>query len=75
MGDSGYVSVGIPAGRYGSVLVHAEGQAHEFAATSSVEVAAGTTVRITGVAGTGLQVEPAGPAGQATPADGTAARS
>lgn len=70
VGASGHVSVGIPAGRYGSVLVHAEGQAHEFAATSGAEVPAGTTVRITGVAGTGLIVEPATPATPATPADG-----
>ncbi len=69
VGDSGYVSVGIPAGRYGSVLVHAEGQAHEFAATSGAEIAAGTTVRITGIAGTGLLVEPAGQTVPAAPAD------
>jgi membrane protein implicated in regulation of membrane protease activity len=59
VGNSAYVSVGIPAGRYGSVMVHVEGQAHEFAATSSVEVPAGVTVRVTGVAGTGLMVMPA----------------
>jgi membrane protein implicated in regulation of membrane protease activity len=58
VGDSGYVSVAIPAGRLGSVMVKAEGQSHEFAATSSVEVPAGATVRITGVGGTGLIVEP-----------------
>lgn len=57
VGGSAYVSVGIPAGRYGSVLVHAEGQTHEFAATSTVEVPSGATVRVTGVAGTGLIVE------------------
>jgi membrane-bound ClpP family serine protease len=59
VGDTAYVTVGIPAGRLGSVLVHAEGQAHEYAATSSVEVPAGVTVRVTGVAGTGLIVEAA----------------
>jgi membrane protein implicated in regulation of membrane protease activity len=70
VGDVAYVSVGIPAGRYGSVLVKAEGQTHEFAATSSVEVAAGTSVRITAVAGTGFMVEPAGQAGEAAPTEG-----
>jgi membrane protein implicated in regulation of membrane protease activity len=68
VGDSGFVSVGIPAGRYGSVMVHAEGQAHEFAATSSVEIPAGVAVRIVGVAGTGLVVETAGPLAAGTDA-------
>jgi membrane-bound ClpP family serine protease len=58
IGDDAYVSVGIPAGRYGSVLVKKEGQTHEFSATSSHEVASGTTARVTGVAGSGLIVEP-----------------
>ncbi len=60
VGDTAFVQVSIPAGRHGSVLVHAEGQSHEFAATASSEVAAGTTVRIVGVAGTGLIVAPEG---------------
>ena len=58
IGDDAFVSVGIPAGRYGSVLVKKEGQTHEFSATSSNEVPAGTTARVTGVAGSGLIVEP-----------------
>ena len=33
IGDDAFVSVGIPAGRYGSVLVKKEGQTHEFSAT------------------------------------------
>lgn len=56
VGSDAYVSVGIPAGRYGSVLVKAEGQTHEFSATSDVEIAAGRTVTITGTAGTGVIV-------------------
>ena len=56
MGDEAYVSVGIPAGRYGSVLVKAEGQTHEFSATSDQEIPAGRTVTITGTAGTGVIV-------------------
>jgi membrane protein implicated in regulation of membrane protease activity len=62
IGDDAFVSVGIPAGHYGSVLVKKEGQTHEFAATSSSEVVAGSTARVTGVAGSGLIVEPIGSA-------------
>ena len=57
VGRDAFVAVGIPAGRFGSVLVKAEGQTHEFTATSSVDVPAGTTVRVTGLAGTGLIVD------------------
>lgn len=57
IGDDAFVAVGIPAGRFGSVLVKKEGQTHEFSATASTDVAAGTTVRVIGVAGTGLIVE------------------
>ena len=49
----------IPAGRYGSVLVKAEGQTHEFSATASVDIGAGSVARVSGVAGSGLIVEPA----------------
>ena len=37
VGDDAFVSVGIPAGRYGSVLVKKEGQTHEFSATASTD--------------------------------------
>jgi membrane protein implicated in regulation of membrane protease activity len=57
VGDDAFVAVGIPAGRFGSVLVKKEGQTHEFSATASTDVAAGTTVRVIGVAGAGLIVE------------------
>ena len=67
VGESAYVSVAIPAGRYGTVLVHAEGQTHEFAATSGAEVPSGSTVQVVGVAGTGLIVEAAQPAQPAAP--------
>lgn len=56
IGDDAYVSVGIPAGHYGSVLVKKEGQTHEFSATASTDIAPGTTARVTGVAGSGLIV-------------------
>jgi membrane protein implicated in regulation of membrane protease activity len=58
VGREGSVSVAIPAGRQGTVYVRAEGQTHELGATASVDIAGGTPVRITGVAGTGLVVEP-----------------
>ena len=57
VGDTAFVSVGIPAGRYGSVLVKKEGQTHEFSATASVDVTVGTTARVIGIAGNGLIVE------------------
>lgn len=57
VGDDAFVAVGIPAGHFGSVLVKKEGQTHEFSATASTDVAAGTTVRVIGVAGAGLIVE------------------
>jgi membrane protein implicated in regulation of membrane protease activity len=57
VGDTAFVSVAIPAHRYGSVLVKKEGQTHEYSATASVEIAAGTTARVIGVAGNGLIVE------------------
>ena len=62
IGRDAFVQVGIPAGRYGSVLVKAEGQTHEFTATSSQEIVTGTVTRVTGVAGVGLIVEPIIPA-------------
>ena len=34
VGDTAFVAVGIPAGRYGSVLVKKEGQTHEYSATA-----------------------------------------
>ena len=58
VGRDAYVGVGIPAGKLGSVIVKAEGQTHEFGATASVDIPAGTTVRVTGTAGTGLIVAP-----------------
>ncbi len=56
VGSTAYVAVGIPAGRYGSVLVKAEGQTHEFSATSDMDIPAGRTVTITGTAGSGVIV-------------------
>jgi membrane protein implicated in regulation of membrane protease activity len=68
VGTEAAVSTAIPAGRHGSVYVRAEGQTHEISATSSTEVAAGTIVKVTGVAGTALMVAPVAPA-VATPTE------
>jgi membrane protein implicated in regulation of membrane protease activity len=57
IGDDAYVSVAIPAGRYGSVLVKKEGQTHEFSATASIDIPSGTVARVSGVAGNGLIVQ------------------
>jgi membrane protein implicated in regulation of membrane protease activity len=57
IGHDAYVQVSIPAGRYGSVLIKAEGQTHEFSATATADIMAGTVARVTGVAGAGLIVE------------------
>ncbi len=56
VGGTAYVSVAIPASRFGSILVKAEGQTHEFAATSDQDIPAGRTVTITGTAGSGVIV-------------------
>jgi membrane protein implicated in regulation of membrane protease activity len=61
VGRPASVSVSIPAGRFGTVLVKAEGQTHVFSATASVDIATGTPVTVTGTAGTGLIVAPVGP--------------
>jgi membrane protein implicated in regulation of membrane protease activity len=58
VGRTASVAVSIPAGRFGSVLVKAEGQTHEFSATAPIDIASGTPVRITATAGTGLVVAP-----------------
>ncbi len=70
VGHEVFVQVGIPAGRYGSVLVKAEGQTHEFSATSTSEIAAGSVARVRGVAGSGLIVEPITPTGPGPAHDG-----
>ncbi len=58
VGRTASVSVSIPAGRFGSVLVKAEGQTHEFSAT----------VTVTATAGTGLVVAPLAPPQSSSPA-------
>ena len=84
VGRQASVSVGIPAGRFGSVLVKAEGQTHELSATASVDIAPGSAVTVVGTAGIGLVVEPLAPSsgpsqdhagGAGTPPAGTPAGS
>jgi membrane protein implicated in regulation of membrane protease activity len=70
VGHEAYVQVGIPAGHYGSVLIKAEGQTHEFTATASVDIPAGTVARVTGVGGTGLIVESTTPPAPASAHEG-----
>ena len=58
VGKTASVSVSIPAGRFGTILIKAEGQTHEFSATASVDIASGAPVTVTATAGTGLVVTP-----------------
>ena len=75
VGRPASVSVSIPAGRFGSVLVKAEGQTHEFSATASVDIPTGTPVTVTGTAGTGLIVAPLAPNPPSSPPTGDPAAS
>ena len=56
VGHDAFVAITIPASHWGSVYVKAEGQNHEYSATSSEEIAAGTPVVVTGTAANGLVV-------------------
>ena len=59
VGSTGRVSVGIPANRYGSVLISFAGASHNMGATADVEIPAGRVVKVVGVAGSNLVVESA----------------
>jgi membrane protein implicated in regulation of membrane protease activity len=56
VGRSASVAVAIPAGRFGSVYVRAEGRTHEYSATASGDIPAGAHVTVTGAVGDGLVV-------------------
>lgn len=56
VGHDAFVAVDIPAGHWGSVYIKAEGQNHEYGATSSETIPAGTPVVVTGTAANGLVV-------------------
>jgi membrane-bound ClpP family serine protease len=58
VGSTGRVSVGIPANRFGTVLISFAGASHNLTATSDVEIANGHAVKVVGVAGTNLVVAP-----------------
>ena len=51
VGRHGRVTVGIPAGRNGSVILSYGGASHELTATADVAIATGSTVTITEVVG------------------------
>lgn len=57
VGRNGRVTVGIPAGRHGSVLLSYGGASHELTATADADIAAGSTVTITEVVGGTLIVK------------------
>ena len=58
VGLTGRVVVGIPKGRYGEVVVSFGGSNQKKTATSDTEISSGTTVTVTGVAGSVLIVAP-----------------
>jgi membrane-bound ClpP family serine protease len=57
IGSTGRVSVGIPANKFGSVLISFAGASHNLTATADVEISAGHDVKVVAVAGTNLVVE------------------
>jgi len=56
VGSTGRVSVGIPANRFGTVLISFAGASHNMTATADVEIAAGKSVKVVAVAGGNLVV-------------------
>jgi membrane-bound ClpP family serine protease len=59
IGSTGRVSVGIPASRFGTVLISFAGASHNMTATADVDIPAGRVVKVVAVAGTNLVVESA----------------
>jgi membrane protein implicated in regulation of membrane protease activity len=59
VGQTARVSVGIRAGHFGTVQLSYAGQSHELTATSDVDIAAGSVVKVESVAGSNLVVAPA----------------
>jgi membrane protein implicated in regulation of membrane protease activity len=65
VGQRGRVAVGVGPGRLGTVLVSYEGTTHSLTASADVELAPGTIVQITDIAGSTVVVSPATvPAGE-----------
>jgi membrane protein implicated in regulation of membrane protease activity len=61
VGATGRVSVGIPANRFGTVLISFAGASHNMTATADAEIPAGRMVKVVAVAGTNLVVAPTSP--------------
>ena len=57
IGSTGRVSVGIPANKFGAVLISFAGASHNLTATADAEISAGHEVKVIAVAGTNLVVE------------------
>ena len=53
--------MGIPANRFGTVLISFAGASHNMTATADAEIPAGRVVKVVAVAGTNLVVAPASP--------------
>ena len=58
IGSTGRVSVTIPASRFGTVFISFAGASHNMTATADSEIPAGRVVKVVGVAGNNLVVEP-----------------
>ena len=56
VGSTGRVSVGIPASKFGTVLISFAGSSHNLTATADEAIPAGKQVKVVGVAGTNLVV-------------------
>jgi membrane-bound ClpP family serine protease len=61
VGSTGRVSVGIPARRFGTVMISFAGASHNLTATADSEIPAGRQVKVVAVAGTNLVVAPVQP--------------
>lgn len=61
VGQRGRVSVAIASGRAGSVLLSYAGATHNVSATAEADIAAGSVVIVTDIAGSTLVVSPAAP--------------
>jgi membrane-bound ClpP family serine protease len=59
VGSTGRVSVGIPANRFGTVLISFAGASHNMTATADAAIPAGSVVKVVAVAGGNLVVTPA----------------
>ncbi len=58
VGQTARVSVGIPAGHFGTVQLSYGGQSHELTATADSQIPAGASVKIQSIAGSNVVVAP-----------------